>query len=135
MKQCTKCNKFKAFSEFNKKGSGYQYSCKQCNSEYLKQHYKDNKQYYSDKSKNYKTKSKEFIWEIKCNSKCVVCGYNNPASLDFHHRDPKVKEINISYICRYGWSEERILKEIDKCDILCSNCHREFHHKEGSSSG
>ena len=59
--------------------------------------------------------------------KCVRCGYNKcPEVLEFHHRNPSEKEFNISSKghCR-SW--ERVKKEIEKCDLLCANCHRETH--------
>ena len=57
--------------------------------------------------------------------KCVVCGYDKCiAVLDFHHRDNN-KEFNIAG--NYNRSFERLQKEAEKCDLLCSNCHRELH--------
>lgn len=44
---------------------------------------------------------------------------------DFHHRDPNIKDKNFRSI--RGWSWERIIKEIDECSLLCSNCHRIEH--------
>lgn len=57
--------------------------------------------------------------------KCRICGYNRcPAAFDFHHIDPQGKDFNISEALT-SW--ERILPEIEKCELLCSNCHREVH--------
>lgn len=62
--------------------------------------------------------------------KCNLCGYNKCiAALDFHHKDPKNKKINISKIQSKKLTIN-IIKELDKCEILCSNCHRELHYKE-----
>jgi hypothetical protein len=56
--------------------------------------------------------------------KCRICGYDRcPAALDFHHTDPLGKDFNISA----STSPERILREIQKCELLCSRCHREVH--------
>lgn len=63
--------------------------------------------------------------------KCQKCGYNEcQAALDFHHRNPEEKEFSICK--RYGYRilSERIKKELDKCDLLCANCHREEHFDE-----
>ena len=66
----------------------------------------------------------------KCN--CCALKYNskNGAMFDFHHRNPKDKCFNlgIAKIITYSW--ERILKEAEKCDIMCANCHRLHHSKE-----
>lgn len=60
--------------------------------------------------------------------KCQKCGYDKcQAALDFHHRNPKEKDFSLckKYGCRK--ISDRIKKELDKCDLLCSNCHREEH--------
>jgi len=59
--------------------------------------------------------------------KCEKCGYNKcDRALDFHHDDPNKKDFSVS---SNGWSFERRKKEVDKCSLLCSNCHREVHDK------
>ena len=58
--------------------------------------------------------------------KCVVCGYNKYiGALDFPHLDPEHKEVNIAKGSHLGF--ENIKLELDKCILICSNCHREFH--------
>jgi hypothetical protein len=60
-------------------------------------------------------------------SKCTVCGYSKcPAALDLHHRDPKSKLFGLSER-GLGKSWDRVREEADKCDLICSNCHREKH--------
>ena len=60
---------------------------------------------------------------------CENCGYNKCfAALEFHHRNPSEKSFTISK--RYSYSWQRIKKELDKCIMLCANCHREFHARE-----
>jgi predicted HNH restriction endonuclease len=57
-------------------------------------------------------------------SKCQLCGYERCVSaMDFHHTDPSEKDFVIS--SRMSW--EVIVKELRKCVLLCSNCHREVH--------
>jgi hypothetical protein len=59
---------------------------------------------------------------------CQVCGYNkNISALEFHHIDPSQKEVGPADLYRIKWENAR--KELDKCVILCSNCHREEHYK------
>lgn len=59
---------------------------------------------------------------IKVARGCSVCGYNaHPAALDFNHvRGEKL--FNVSRDTKTAWS--KVLEEIAKCDVLCSNCHR-----------
>ena len=57
---------------------------------------------------------------------CVRCGYDRYiGSLEFHHLDPSKKEFTLSHIRHTTF--EKIKPELDKCLLLCSNCHREEH--------
>ncbi len=57
----------------------------------------------------------------------MSCGYNKCLSaLEFHHIDPLKKDFNISQFRTTSF--ESIKKELDKCDLLCANCHREIHY-------
>lgn len=60
---------------------------------------------------------------------CERCNYDKCMSaLEFHHRDPSEKDFTISkYKCTKV--NDTILKEIDKCMLVCANCHREIHHE------
>jgi hypothetical protein len=56
--------------------------------------------------------------------KCRGCGYDRcPAALDFHHTSPHEKDFSISQ--QMSW--EKLRPELDKCLLLCANCHRETH--------
>lgn len=59
--------------------------------------------------------------------KCTICGYNKcTAAMVFHHLDPSTKEFAISgSAATFKW--ERIQAELDKCVLLCQNCHSEVH--------
>lgn len=58
--------------------------------------------------------------------KCEKCGYNKSMSaLEFHHVDPNIKEKNIARYSTRQW--EHVKKELDKCILVCANCHREIH--------
>lgn len=96
--------------------------------DYNKEYYKRRKQYHLDRNKKRKQKTKEFIRSIKVTLSCDICGEDDIACLDFHHLDPTQKDKVISRI--NDWSEERILLEIQKCQVLCSNCHRKLHYYE-----
>lgn len=70
---------------------------------------------------------KQFI-EYKKELKCNRCDNGDYRVLEFHHINDN-KEFNISEMLR-GHSFENILKEIEKCEILCANCHRIHHYDE-----
>lgn len=57
---------------------------------------------------------------------CVYCKYSKCISaLEFHHLDPKKKDFNISKSRQTSF--DKIKKELEKCILVCSNCHREIH--------
>lgn len=89
--------------------------------------YSDRKEYIIKAVSKRRIKIKEMAVEY-LGGKCIKCGYDKCIwALDFHHRDSKTKEFSIS---SYGHSRswERVKAELDKCDLICSNCHRELHH-------
>ena len=60
---------------------------------------------------------------------CVICGYNTyMGALEFHHLDPKQKDFNLAHMKKYTF-DDKVKKELDKCILVCSNCHRELHAK------
>lgn len=61
--------------------------------------------------------------------KCFDCGETYPqCCYDFHHLDPTIKDANIAQLI--GRNFEKIKPELDKCVLLCSNCHRIRHFNE-----
>ena len=65
----------------------------------------------------------------RCNGKFDLCCY------DFHHRDPNEKEFDpcASNLANKSW--DVVKQELDKCDLLCANCHRFTHHNWETNSG
>ena len=77
-------------------------------------------------------RNREFIRNYKKDKKCEMCGYNKyPEILDFHHKNKKIKTATVSNLMKTLKSLDVIQKEIDKCILVCPNCHRELHIKEG----
>lgn len=132
MKFCNKCGQFKDESQFsikNSKTGKRQSICQICHRKYSKKHYNKNKQQYIQKSvkrnKILIQQNKQLINQIKIESGCKICGENCLACLDFHHLNEKDKLLNIAWSLKY--SQKTLLKEISKCIVLCSNCHRKLH--------
>ena len=71
-------------------------------------------------------KMQQFIFEDKKSKGCYKCDEDEPYCLDYHHTDED-KEIEVSIAVNRAWSKERIQKEIDKCILVCANCHRKIH--------
>lgn len=77
-----------------------------------------------------KRKLKHILIEHK-GGKCELCGYDScEGALQFHHVDPTQKEFTLSHINLNDstFSIERVFNEIDKCMLLCANCHAEQHY-------
>ncbi len=127
MKKCSKCNKKKSLNSFSKNRSrkdGLNSSCKDCHSEYLKTHYKSNKATYKTSNTKTRNRIREYIQQAK-SKPCMDCKQSYPYwVMDFDHRDPKQKRFNVSRMHSTG-SIELVKTEIDKCDVICANCHRE----------
>jgi hypothetical protein len=70
---------------------------------------------------------KQYVLDYLKTHPCVDCGQTNPLVLDFDHRDPAEKDDSIARIVSDTGALPRLLAEIEKCDVRCSNCHRIRH--------
>jgi hypothetical protein len=76
--------------------------------------------------KRRKDKLQSYI--ISRGGKCQRCGYDKCLeALSFHHRDPSLKDPKWNK----GWKLEKLAAELEKCDLVCHNCHAEIHQEEG----
>lgn len=100
--------------------------------EYLKRYQREyhRQQWYPDhtkeriqETKDRRAELQEWYAGYKSTLRCINCNEWRPECLQFHHRDPKQKEFNVSNFIRNGVSLERLQAEIAKCDVLCANCH------------
>ena len=117
LKKCPKCKAIKERKEFYSikgqkiKVGGFCKSCVLVNN--------------TEKRKEVKRKCVEYL-----GGKCSTCGYNKSLSaLDFHHIDPEQKDK--AYVT---WKRnfDKLKIELDKCILLCANCHRELHELMGT---
>ena len=109
-KICPKCNKNKSLTEFYKSTKSSSY-CKSCI-------------VLSNKERQRKTKKLAIDYK---GGECIKCGYKKCiAALEFHHIDPTTKDKD--YFNSRGGLTKELKSELDKCILLCSNCHREEHH-------
>ena len=125
MKKCSKCNQLLNNNCFHKYKHDLQRYCKKCQKEY----FQTSKGKKIKQQTHHKTRltSQRILRDLKSNG-CAICGYNkNPAALEFHHVNPENKRYSLSYKTM-DYSDEKIVIEVNKCILLCANCHREIHH-------
>ena len=91
----------------------------------------------SQSANNYEQQKKRGLkrkWEIiqERGGKCEKCGYDKcVGALEFHHTDPSQKDFGIANK-GYTRSWEKVRLELDKCILVCANCHREIHYKDNN---
>lgn len=128
MKKCTKCQEELPLDNFNKnkaRKDGYATMCRSCWKKYYHEYYKTGKERarLAKARANERIKIREYIAEVK-SVPCMDCKVKYPSFvMDFDHRDPKVKSFTIGKSVS-SISFAALLREIAKCDVVCSNCHR-----------
>ena len=73
---------------------------------------------------------KDYVILYKMTSVCADCGNGDWRVLEFDHRNPLNKSFTISHaICHGGVGILKLVTEIEKCDVVCANCHKIRHYK------
>lgn len=112
-KHCSLCKETLTIDHFYTNGNRLSSRCKACNID--------------------TTRVKQQEFKAQCvtykGGSCIRCGYDRyVGALEFHHNDPTEKDFEISKVKSKCFNES-IKKELDKCDLLCSNCHKEVHNE------
>jgi len=148
-KECNTCREIKDINDFYPYKNGIRGSCKKCCNEktriYMKSVSKERRSEWWKRSwenpeyrqrkydsaqkriRNIKKKCVDYL-----GGKCSVCGYIKCIeALEFHHVDPNTKELKLNTRgIERSKSFNSQKQELDKCILLCSNCHREKHYNE-----
>jgi len=90
---------------------------------YDMQYYYWNKEKRDATKEEHRQKRKEWYHDLKRSRGCKLCSEDEPVCLEFHHTDDN-KNANVGSLATGGYAKETVLKEIQKCDLLCANCHR-----------
>ena len=134
-KFCLICSPFGKHNTKNLTGDkrknsiGKDCTCKSCRRNYKYSHTKGHRldRCNSCVIKEGRLKTKKRMVEIK-GGKCEICGYDKcVAALDFHHQNGD-KEFGLARAYNKAWSIVEV--ELDKCIMVCANCHRKIHFKE-----
>lgn len=126
LKKCSKCQIHKDISQFcvdNSKPDGLYPSCNSCRAIQSKVYYAEHGHKDRKRNKKRRRDNRDYIYDILADSCCVSCGESDIWLLEFDHIDPTTKTANISQMS--GWSIENIDKEIEKCNVMCTKCHRQ----------
>ena len=133
-KVCSKCKKELPLENFRWKNQsqGKKHSqCKQCQSQSDKKHYQESKERREavrERADIQKDTNLEYV-NLKKQQGCMKCGENRIWVLDFHHKNPQDKFSEIAHMIKSS-SIKKLAEEIEKCVLLCANCHRDFHYLE-----
>jgi hypothetical protein len=99
--------------------------CRPCRAEYGREHYVANRQRYINQAiarkRARRRERAEFFLEYFAEHPCTDCGETDPVVLEFDHVGAKNFDIGHGFE-RFGW--QRILDEIETCEVVCANCHR-----------
>ena len=115
-KICTKCYTSQPVSNYwkqSKASDGLNTWCKRCISLGMRNH----------------ARARKLEAIVQLGNQCNICKQQvHPAAYDFHHTNIQEKEIGISKLLQsYKVTHPRVQKELSKCILVCSNCHRELH--------
>lgn len=128
MPRCWKCTQeldVDAFAKSNTRANGLQTMCRECSKKRSKEYEKNNREKLSKIRKDRIEKFKRDMTELKIKlGGCRLCNEKEPCCLDFHHLRDKIGQVS-RLLHTSAW--ETILKEIEKCVLICSNCHRKIH--------
>ena len=112
-RKCKCCQQEKDLTEFASAGEingvrYYRHLCVPC---------------YSESKKPRKKELRDWFRSLKKQCKCSKCGNDDFRVLEFDHLDRNGKSFDLGESIRRGYSKTKILNEIEKCQVLCANCH------------
>ena len=133
---CGKCKTLKACSEFAPsaaaRGNGY---CRECHqSYYARKRDSEGRTYLYSYTKRRRAQMVQMVAEHKAAGGCKYCGESHPAALDLHHRDADSKVDGVRKMIDDCRPRAVIEAEMEKCDIVCANCHRKLHYAKGGTA-
>lgn len=122
MKTCTRCHQMTdQFSKNKSRSDGLNKWCKPCMKVYGQERYVLQGEFLRGQVVAGRQRRLDEYQEFKRTLVCVDCGNSDFRVLDFDHLSDKL--VTISQVAR-DWSMKRLMTEIAKCDVVCSNCHR-----------
>lgn len=124
MKTCTKCKKKKPEVEFSWQRGKRRARCKRCEIDAQTERYRKDPTAHLAKTYRIRERNRQFMWNYYSEHPCVDCGESDPVVLEPDHLDPKFKLSGVSQLVHNTRSLAVIKAELEKCEIVCANCHR-----------
>jgi len=81
----------------------------------------------SSYQKGYRKEKRKWYFDLMETLGCNTCSETSSTCLEWHHLDPSNKLDNVAYLAHSNCAKQRILNEMEKCIVLCSNCHKKYH--------
>lgn len=123
MKTCGKCGSQKPLEQFHRRGNGYQAWCKSCRKSYDAGYHRSIRERRIEQASERREKFFDWYLSLKAGRPCADCGaVFHPAAMQFDHRPGTDKLANVANLARQN-CRLRLLAEIEKCDLVCANCH------------
>lgn len=125
MKRCSSCGEMKPLDAFNRRSTakdGRQWNCRACNAQWHAEHKSSHNQMIAARNRRIAEDINRKLFEYKLERGCADCGERDPTVLEFDHVDGKTQAV--STMARYALRWPRILLELERCDVVCANCHR-----------
>lgn len=138
IKLCPKCNVEQPIENFHKNNTRkdkHAAHCRACRNFYAKVWYGYNKEIQQERIRksptrlNNKKASRNLVMQTLLNNPCKDCGETDPIVLEFDHIGEK--KYNVATICNGKYSTKTVQEEINKCEVVCANCHRRRTSKRG----
>ena len=129
MKICTGCDTEKSLDEFyrtKRSKDGRQPRCKICMRDCYNASRDKKKKHYRDVQRLREHANQKRYYKWKAELGCSICPESEPCALEPHHLDPNEKDFNVSNRSR-GMAWETLLIELNKCILVCRNCHSTIH--------
>lgn len=127
MKRCTRCGvESNDFARNRTKSDGLQNVCRVCTKTYNRQRYIEDPQRQLAANRVTKERNRQRFIDYKQTLSCTDCGNVDWRVLEFDHLSDKIG--NVSELAIH-WSWERLMTEIEKCEVVCANCHRIRTHE------
>jgi hypothetical protein len=136
VRRCSKCRQVKSVQDFHRwnRGGGFQPWCKACRRVYDAEYHRLNRTRRKKQKQLWHAGFLAWYRSLKEGRPCSDCDQIfEPEAMHWDHREGTQKQHNVADLGR-RWNKARVLAEVEKCDLVCANCHaaRTVHRRNGA---